>query len=307
MKFGENLKLIRKQKNISQEVLAEKLGVARQSVSKWETGENYPSMTNIMCLCDIFKCHINELVHEDFVDINFLDEEIKMNVVKFKEKEQKSMKIISKIIYIIARISKIVGWVVLGVAALFTIIACIFIPQTKINTNKHTIKFRDNNYKYVVNNDEFSIYRNKSNKIVVIEELTDSELASVNKVLTKSNTYILSCTLLLTITLLISGFFTIKMFSYLEKLFVNIHNNDTPFTMENVKYIEKITLYFLLNIFVPDMVGLVVGIIYGLDLGIDIEVTLYLMSFVIYSLALVFKYGYYLQLDSKSTMYGTNE
>ena len=36
MKFGENLKNIRKQKNISQEELAEKLGVSRQSISKWE-------------------------------------------------------------------------------------------------------------------------------------------------------------------------------------------------------------------------------------------------------------------------------
>ena len=70
MKFGDNLKQIRKSKNISQEELAEKLGVSRQSVSKWETGENYPSMYNIMCLCDIFKCKINNLVHESMSDIN---------------------------------------------------------------------------------------------------------------------------------------------------------------------------------------------------------------------------------------------
>ena len=95
MKFGDNLKQIRKSKKISQEELAEKLGVSRQSVSKWETGENYPRMQNIMCLCTIFKCNINELVHEDFVDINFLDEEIKINAVKFKKDEQKKMKSIS--------------------------------------------------------------------------------------------------------------------------------------------------------------------------------------------------------------------
>ena len=44
MKFGDNLKQIRKSKNISQEELAERLGVSRQSVSKWETGENYPNL-----------------------------------------------------------------------------------------------------------------------------------------------------------------------------------------------------------------------------------------------------------------------
>lgn len=38
MKFGDNLKLIRKNKKMSQEQLAEKMNVSRQSVSKWETG-----------------------------------------------------------------------------------------------------------------------------------------------------------------------------------------------------------------------------------------------------------------------------
>ncbi len=37
MKFGENLKVLRNKKNISQEELAELVGVSRQSVSKWET------------------------------------------------------------------------------------------------------------------------------------------------------------------------------------------------------------------------------------------------------------------------------
>ncbi len=93
MKFGANLKRVRKMRKISQEELADKLGVSRQSVSKWETGENYPSMNNIMCLCTIFKCNINELVNEDMTDINSLDEEIKMSVVKFKEEKQKKVKV----------------------------------------------------------------------------------------------------------------------------------------------------------------------------------------------------------------------
>ena len=38
MKFGENLKKLRKSKKLSQETLAEKMNVSRQSVSKWETG-----------------------------------------------------------------------------------------------------------------------------------------------------------------------------------------------------------------------------------------------------------------------------
>ena len=69
MKFGDNLKSIRKSKKMSQEDLAEKVNVSRQSVSKWETGEAYPEMNNILELCKIFNCKINDLVHKDMSDI----------------------------------------------------------------------------------------------------------------------------------------------------------------------------------------------------------------------------------------------
>ncbi len=44
MSFGDNLREIRKQKNISQERLAELLNVSRQSISKWEQDICYPEM-----------------------------------------------------------------------------------------------------------------------------------------------------------------------------------------------------------------------------------------------------------------------
>lgn len=72
MKFGENLYNLRKKGKMSQENLAEKVGVSRQSVSKWENGEAYPEMDNIMKLCDIFHCKINNLVHEDLSDLRFI-------------------------------------------------------------------------------------------------------------------------------------------------------------------------------------------------------------------------------------------
>ena len=49
--LSENLKRIRKDNNLSQEQLAEKLGVSRQSVSKWENGEAYPEMDKVLQLC----------------------------------------------------------------------------------------------------------------------------------------------------------------------------------------------------------------------------------------------------------------
>ena len=44
MSFGDNLRTIRKQKNISQEDLASRLNVSRQAVSKWEQNSGYPEI-----------------------------------------------------------------------------------------------------------------------------------------------------------------------------------------------------------------------------------------------------------------------
>ena len=108
MNFGDNLRNLRKKKKISQEKLGELVGVSRQSVSKWECGEAYPEVDNIFKLCDIFHCKINELVHEDFSDIDSLGEEVKGTLVKFKKEKQKQMKALSKAIYILARIGKVI-------------------------------------------------------------------------------------------------------------------------------------------------------------------------------------------------------
>ncbi|USK49916.1 helix-turn-helix transcriptional regulator [Bacillus sp. CMF12] len=65
MIFAEKLKKERKEKGWSQEELAEKLFVSRQSVSKWENGQNYPSIEIIIKLSDLFGVTIDELLRSD--------------------------------------------------------------------------------------------------------------------------------------------------------------------------------------------------------------------------------------------------
>ncbi|MCM3708608.1 MULTISPECIES: helix-turn-helix domain-containing protein [Cytobacillus] len=65
MIFAEKLKKERKEKGWSQEELAEKLYVSRQSVSKWENGQNYPSIEIIIKLSDLFGVTIDELLRSD--------------------------------------------------------------------------------------------------------------------------------------------------------------------------------------------------------------------------------------------------
>ncbi|MCD7751247.1 MAG: helix-turn-helix domain-containing protein [Lachnospiraceae bacterium] len=64
MKFGDNLRRMRELKKISQEQLAELMGVSRQSVSKWEREESFPSMERLLKLCQIFDCDLADLLTE---------------------------------------------------------------------------------------------------------------------------------------------------------------------------------------------------------------------------------------------------
>lgn len=65
MCFAENLQFLRKQKNITQEQLAEQLEVSRQSVSKWESGASYPEMDKLMQICSMFHCGMDTLMRGD--------------------------------------------------------------------------------------------------------------------------------------------------------------------------------------------------------------------------------------------------
>ena len=65
MNFASNLQKLRKDKNMSQEALAEKLDVTRQSVSKWESGVTYPEMDKLISICKIFNVDMDTLVNGD--------------------------------------------------------------------------------------------------------------------------------------------------------------------------------------------------------------------------------------------------
>ena len=62
MALSENLPYLRTRHNLTQEQLAEKLEVSRQSVSKWESGASYPEMETILKLCDIFHIDMDTLL-----------------------------------------------------------------------------------------------------------------------------------------------------------------------------------------------------------------------------------------------------
>jgi len=82
MKLADNLKRIRKENNLSQEQLAEKIGVSRQAVSKWESGQSYPEMDKVLLICKLFNYGIDELMNENVKQVEE-NKQSKNNINKY--------------------------------------------------------------------------------------------------------------------------------------------------------------------------------------------------------------------------------
>ena len=65
MLFGDKLKLLRKENNLTQEELAFKLNVSRQAITKWECNEGIPDIDNLKEISKLFNTTIDELVKEE--------------------------------------------------------------------------------------------------------------------------------------------------------------------------------------------------------------------------------------------------
>lgn len=62
MEFNEKLQQLRKQKDLTQEQLAEQLYVSRTAISKWESGKGYPNIESLKCISKFFSVTIDELL-----------------------------------------------------------------------------------------------------------------------------------------------------------------------------------------------------------------------------------------------------
>jgi len=76
MNFAQNLIYIRQHYGVTQEALAEQLGVSRQTVSKWEAGINYPETDKLLALCDLYHTNLDDLMRGSVKIANIKDTEL---------------------------------------------------------------------------------------------------------------------------------------------------------------------------------------------------------------------------------------
>ena len=94
MKFNEKLVKLRKENLLSQEELAEKLGVTRQTISKWELEQTTPDMDKLSQMAKLFNVSVDELLNE-------ADEPTKTNQVSDKNNNKKNTAIVIILIIVL--------------------------------------------------------------------------------------------------------------------------------------------------------------------------------------------------------------
>ena len=301
MKFGDNLRNLRKSKKLSQEELSENVGVSRQSISKWETGEAYPEMYNILILCKIFNCKITDLLSEKIEDFNSFDEEVKMNVVKLNKEKQKKMKTISKILSLIGKIGGIVTKVGIGVITFIMIIIPILVSNIDIKDDK--IIASGEIITITELNDGVRLQA-ADNEHIVIGDINNKDIEKIKNAYNKYDKKVLiGLTEVSFAALIVFLVFVTKVLKHLEELFKNINEGDTPFTLENVNHIKQMS-YCMIAAIITSGIG---TILFGITMASEeIEINLFNIVEIIFLFAMsyIFEYGYEIQKDSKGKMYG---
>ena len=125
MSLGENLQFLRKRNNITQEELAEKLEVSRQSVSKWESDNTYPEMDKLIQLSQMFHCRIDDLIQKDISKL----------YVEDRSHYDEHMNLFSKMM------SLGVGLILLGISVMSFLVGIGIGANNSINEGISTIAF----------------------------------------------------------------------------------------------------------------------------------------------------------------------
>ncbi|MCR5308435.1 MAG: helix-turn-helix domain-containing protein [bacterium] len=89
IKIGKFIQNKRKEKNLTQQDLAEKLLITDRAVSKWECGKSLPDASIMLELCEILEISVNELLTGEEIDMNEYNKNAELNLLKMtKQKEE---------------------------------------------------------------------------------------------------------------------------------------------------------------------------------------------------------------------------
>ena len=170
----------------------------------------------------------------------------------------------------------------------------------KVTEDKVTIT--NENIK-VVDNKTITLYGVAT--IGVDEEVSEEQLLEIFD--NHSKTELLIYFELGSVILIASLILTIIVLNNVEKLFKNIEDGETPFTLDNVSIIKKISYYLIAAILVMPVSDILFNQIIAQNETSFIDLMTILEILIIFSMSYIFEYGYEIQKDSKGIMYNEQE
>ena len=132
MELGNHIKHYRNEKGLSQEELAERVYVTRQTISNWENNKNYPDINSIVLLSEVFEISIDNLIKGDL-------EQMKKEINSEEVKKLNFYSLMMAILMIAAIISLVPLIKFIGVYAFivyFALLACALVFALKIEKIK---------------------------------------------------------------------------------------------------------------------------------------------------------------------------
>lgn len=96
MDIGSKLKNSRKNAGLTQEAVAEKIGISRQTLSNWENNKSYPDVVSVIHLSDLYSVSLDELLKEDAGMMKHIEETT--NDVKSRQKFSKLVQVIAYLV-----------------------------------------------------------------------------------------------------------------------------------------------------------------------------------------------------------------
>lgn len=173
-----------------------------------------------------------------------------------------------------------------------------------IKISDNSIEVFDTQYSYEISDNEITISEGNS----FIGKISVDSTTDLEEYLSEGlSTYHLVSAEVIVICLTIALVLIYLLLDKLEKLFINIHNCDTPFTLENVQYVKQIALFLALSILFSFVSGIIFEIVTKIDMGVELEAMDIIYVLIVFSLSYIFEYGYEIQLDSAERIYDENE
>ena len=147
--------------------------------------------------------------------------------------------------------------------------------------------------------------RLKVNDILIADQTNQDTILKMKSVLENNSKYLIIGYIEVGFLFLVINLFLYRMIlNRLENLFMNINEGDTPFTLENVKYIKEMAKLMIIALALPTCGGLIFEKILATDLDVGFELFDVIQILFLLGISYIFEYGYELQQDTKAKMYG---